>query len=149
MKKISLLVAGLMLIGTAGVASARSQAASLGHAVWSWSDEVNCFRTQMNLNGGIKNTCAGTTLWDVQMVQDSAGAKTVVASGYASNTTTCIARGLDRYGNVYAQSGWVAFPTSSPSYSAITLTGASVPNAGYMQLQCNISQNQILYSVVW
>jgi len=151
---VTLLIAGTLVAATSGIAHATNVAANTGHAV-NYPHE-SCMRSSFDLSGvgAVQNTCgaAGTyELWAVELPVNSAGSKTVTVRGSRSMVfaTSCIARGLTQDGAVSGQSGWVSFGTSGASGDnyTITLTGASVPANGRLQVQCNVASNLNLYTI--
>jgi len=140
----SFVLATALVAITSGIASARTVGVSTGHNVYSVANEDNCMRNEY-ANGGIKNNCSTAQLWGVDLVVDPGGSKTMQVSGYVNSSTYCIGRGLDMYGNVYGQTNWTYFPSGSPSYRNLQLTGtAYVPSGGMLQLQCWIAPGQTL-----
>jgi len=138
---------GLMIVSTAGVASARSMQANTGHNISGWANE-GCMRTNWQ-NGGVQNSCGSAQLWEVTLPVDSTGGKAVTVSGYFSSASQCIAIAFDKYGTGVSQSSWWPF-TGLLSYQSKALTASPVvPSAGYLQVQCWVSPNEIMHSVSW
>ena len=151
MRMMTLLIAPLPTVAS-GVAHATNVAANTGHAP-DYAYEA-CMRADFATNGQGSVRVDGCTgwnevLWSIELPVNSSGAKTVKVSGfsnYLGTQTKCTVRGMTEYGAVSKESGWVSFPKAEidnrngkgPRDYTLTITGASVPTNGRLQIQCTV-----------
>jgi hypothetical protein len=141
------ITAVLALTGPFGTneTSARTAAAMIGRA--SNGPQDGCFNTNFD-NGFVQNICPGTIRFQVPLVVDHAGGKTVIAVVSAPNTaaTSCRAVGLSKFATAITSSGTVN-PSVAGAPVEITMTGATVPGGGFLFLICDIGENAAIASV--
>jgi hypothetical protein len=118
------------------VATARTMPASSGRAV-AWSDG-SCFG--MN-SSSMQNNCSTLRSFELPLVVDSAGSKTVYVTAYGatpSNNVGCIAVGVNRELTAAWSSSRLWLPAFGSS-KVITLTGAYVPAGGLFYTNCHVN----------
>lgn len=116
--------------------TARTVPASIGKAVVP-ADNA-CFSSS---SGSIRNSCATAKSFDVPLPVDNAGGKTVHVAAYgatSANNVGCIAVGVNRELTITwaSQRMWLSGFGGS---RIITLTGANVPNSGYLYVHCTVN----------
>jgi hypothetical protein len=118
------------------LASARTMPASGGKAV-SWGDNA-CF---VMLASSMSNGCSTMMNFELPLVVDTAGSKTVYVSAYgagSSNNVGCSAAGVNREVTV----GWSTPRLWLPAFGSsqvITLDGAYVPPGGFLFTNCYVN----------
>lgn len=118
------------------LASARTMPASGGKAV-AWSDNA-CFGMSYS---SMSNGCSTMRSFELPLVVDTAGAKTVYVSAYGagpSNNVGCVAAGVNRGITLTWASSRVWLPSFGAS-QVITLTGAYVPPGGLFYTNCYVN----------
>jgi hypothetical protein len=118
------------------LAAARTMPASSGRAV-SWSDNP-CFTMG---SSAMSNGCSTMRSFELPLVVDTAGSKTVYVSAYGpgpSNNVGCIAFGVNREVTLSWASPRVWLPSFGSS-QVITLTGAYVPPGGFLFTNCYVN----------
>lgn len=132
-------IKGLVLMTMALVplaALARTMPASSGRAVV-WSDN-SCFSMSYS---SMQNTCTTMKSFELPLVVDTAGSKTVYVSAYgasSSNNVGCAAFGINREVTAVWSSQRVWLPSFGAS-RIITLTGAYVPSGGFLYANCHVN----------
>lgn len=133
-------VLSMFLLGAVIVpatSSARTQPASLGRAI---SDShTGCFSLWYST---VTNNCGGTRGFEMPLVIDSGGNKTVSVTAYGAgpaNNVCCTASGLNREATLVWGSGAAQCLPSFGSSQVITMTGAHVPGWGYAYATCQVS----------
>jgi len=127
-------------------ALARSIPASSGRAVL--ASDIGCF--SMNYST-MTNYCSAAKSFEMPLVVDSAGSKTVAVAAYGATTANnvcCFAAGLDRNFTSVWSTGTYCL-SSFGSTNIITLTGAYVPAYGYLYANCNVQYGGRVHSVDW
>ncbi|WP_375759794.1 hypothetical protein [Corallococcus exercitus] len=114
-------------------AMARSVPASAGRPVL-WSDGP-CFQMSYST---MTNICSTRRSYEIPLTADSAGNKTVVVTAFGSTSSRnvgCMAVGMNREATVV----WGGSRRWLPAFGTpqlITLTGAYIPNSGYLYANC-------------
>jgi hypothetical protein len=111
------------------------------------SDNATCIFVDAP-NAFVFNVCGFTVIYEVPLVVDNAGGKTVHAVVGTPDTvnTRCRAVGLSKFGTSISATGFVA-PTTPNVLEQITMTGAVVPGGGFLYLDCDVAQNAAITSV--
>lgn len=139
----SVLIAGLTLAAL-GSASARTVPPDVGRAI-NFSDE-GCFSLWYS---AVTNNCSTQRAYEMPMVVDSAGNKTVYVNAYGAGTANnvgCRAVATDAQVSTYWASPTV-YLSSFGSAQTITLNGAYVPSGGRMYVTCYMNPGGRVNSV--
>jgi hypothetical protein len=126
------------------VAAARNMPASSGRTVH-WSDN-SCFTMS---TGAMSNNCAAVKSYELPLVVDYAGNKTVYVTARgagSSNNVGCIAVGTNRETTAIWSSPRRWLPAFG-SPQVITLTGAYVPSGGFMYANCHVNPGGSVHEV--
>jgi hypothetical protein len=132
------------LAGSSSEAEARSVTAATGDA--RVGSQSNCFYRDFS-TGAVGSTCNADFL--VGLVVDTAGAKTLLVTARATAAgASCRAVGNNRFGTALSGGPWVNLAVN-PNYVNHNMTGAVVPAAGVLFLDCVLnngaSVNEIDY----
>jgi|SRR4051812_38731904 hypothetical protein len=126
------------------MASARTIPPDNGFAVF-FSD-ASCFQATA---GSIAQNCTGTRPWEIPLVVDNAGSKTVTITVLApdiSHNLSCAANATDANGNNLTTSGQKS-PSVFGTPQALALTSFNLPANGRGWAGCSMSQTSQVITV--
>lgn len=133
-----------MAAGFAGEAQARMTPASAGRAVW--PIDAACF---LVANGTVTNNCSSPKYFEVPLTVDFAGAYAVEVTAFGatiSNNVGCTAVAGNREATLFTSSPR-RFLASFGAADTIFLSGALVPNFGFLVVNCLLSPGARIHSV--
>jgi len=148
--KRTLFSAGLaLLMGVTanGVADARSIPAAAGRATT--PSDAGCFVMSPNI-AWITNSGCGTSIFDVPLDVDAAGAKTVnMTVNAATSATRCREVSISRTGTGFLASPFQSATVFNTPTQLPLLTGANVPSMGILFVDCDVGSNDSLIEINW
>ena len=141
----SLVIMTCMLLPFA--AAANTVPASSGRPQ-TWSDGT-CFWMS---GSGMSNGCSSTKSFEIPLLVGSHGPKTVEVTAQGatpSSNVCCVARGMfrDNSSGFPSNRGVPVCLSSFSSPQVISLTGAFVPHAGYLFVNCQVDPGAWVHSV--
>ncbi|HEX4339734.1 MAG TPA: hypothetical protein VH062_27690 [Polyangiaceae bacterium] len=96
---------------------------------------LSCFN---EFFGAVQSTCSGGHNWEVPLMTDSSGAKTVHMTGSAgANALSCSTYGLNSTATSYWAGSQLNWVNQGATY--YTSTGASIPSGGYLYVYCSFA----------
>ena len=126
--------AALVCLAFAGAGEARTIGGFAGHPMD--SSPTSCFTEWF---GGVQGACSGTHTWQIPLVVDTAGGKTInITASAGSSPMTCTAYGAGPSGQFdFHQGGSATWQNTNPAQQSISVP--TVPSGGYLYVNCSFT----------